>query len=71
MLISLEALEKLGVELDESKSPVEVFLPNNISQSTQHDLWIAFEGKLKIHSIDSSFTQKTSEVSQRDAEIFS
>ena len=56
MRINNKKLEKLGITLDESKSPVVAYAPNDISESTKHDLWLAFEGDISITSIDAQLT---------------
>ena len=70
MRINNKKLEKLGITLDESKSPVVAYAPNDISESTKHDLWLAFEGDISITSIDAQLTSRNTGNSSRDTQIF-
>ena len=70
MRINNKKLEKLGITLDESKSPVVAYAPNDISESTKHDLWLAFEGDISITSIDAQLISRNTGNSSRDTQIF-
>ena len=71
MPISLEALEKLGIKIDQNKSPIAAYIPTDLSESTLHDLWLGFDGNVVFHLIDSVEAEKISSASRRDTEIFS
>ena len=53
MPVSLKALEKLGIKIDQNKSPIAAYIPTDLSESTLHDLWLAFEGNIKIYPTNS------------------
>ncbi|MDE0783514.1 MAG: hypothetical protein OSB34_10075, partial [Planktomarina sp.] len=71
MGISYRNLEKLGITIDESKSPVIAYIPKDISKSTKHDLWLAFEGDILLQSVDEVSSSGNAERSSRDTQIFS
>ena len=71
MPVSLEALKKLGIKIDQNKSPIAAYIPTDLSESTLHDLWLAFEGSVVFHLTDSIEAEKISSASRRDTEIFS
>ena len=71
MPVSLKALEKLGIKIDQNKSPIAAYIPTDLSESTLHDLWLAFEGNIKIYPTNSVEAEKNSTASRRDTEIFS
>ena len=71
MPISLKALEKLGIKIDQNKSPIIAYTPTDLSESTLHDLWLAFEGNITIYPTNSVEAEKNSTASRRDTEIFS
>jgi general secretion pathway protein E len=71
MGVNYKNLEKLGITIDESKSPVIAYIPKDISKSTKHDLWLAFEGDILLQSVDDLSTSGNAERSSRDTQIFS
>jgi general secretion pathway protein E len=71
MPVSREALEKLGIKIDQGQSPVAVYFPSDLSQSTLHDLWLAFEGNITLHPTDEPTEDSKATASRRDTEIFS
>ena len=63
--------EKLGISIDTSKDPIEVFIPGDLEPNMIHDLWLSFDGKIDIKLLDFDLEHKENTAKHRNSEIFS
>ncbi|MDB0020509.1 hypothetical protein N9E07_09335, partial [Planktomarina temperata] len=49
MSINLKQLEKFGITIDYLQKPPVAHVPKGLSHSTYHDLWLSFDGNVKLN----------------------
>jgi len=71
MSINLKQLEKFGITIDYLQKPPVAHVPKGLSHSTYHDLWLSFDGNVKLNITEGGSDVEQSRASNRDTEIFS
>ena len=71
MPFNSKKFEKLSIRIDENQKPPDAYIPNDLSNCTKHDLWLAFSGDINFKIDDNQSKKNITPNSQRDSEIFS